>query len=156
MVIAIAPMVTLARLPSSFTPRDPCTDEYLQMIDSQLFEFRSGNTIGEFCYVQDLAGEGNSDLCNYYVLAQPSTSTRYSGWPRTPLRDGDRGTGCVKDDSSSFCFYYHAAYNLTQPERDSFCTNSPISNAASQLRHAIRNGACGELQCSHRTESELD
>lgn len=116
-------------------------DCYLGLSDEEIFHAFQGpqNKIGQYCYIR--VSEESNAACQYYVKAQPSALSNYKGWPRTPANDGDKGTGCV--GTSSSCYFLDTAYNLTESERDSFCTSNIVSNAAAQLRHAIQHHACG-------------
>ena len=122
------------------------------MSDEELFHSFQGaqNKIGQSCYVQ-IGSEDNA--CQYYVKARPSNVSNDNGWPRTPISDGDKGTGCV--GTSKSCYFLDTAYNLTESERDSFCTSNTVSNAAAQLRHAIQHHACDFQIVSNDQSSTL-
>jgi len=111
----------------------------LGLSDAKLYELASGGKkIGKYCYIHDPA----SGACNKYVKGRRSPTTGYDGVPRTTE---DKGTGCIKDDASSFCFFYDTTYPLTDAERSSMCTSNQVANAAAQLRYGIENGYCNDL-----------
>uniref|UniRef100_A0A7S0F569 Uncharacterized protein n=1 Tax=Craspedostauros australis TaxID=1486917 RepID=A0A7S0F569_9STRA len=123
---------------------DDAKEYYLSLSDEELFlNFRNKpHRLGDFCYVQ-VSAPSSSNACQFYVKAESSDITTYNGWPRT--FESDQGTGCVKNDDSSFCYFKDHRYSLSQNERNTMCTDSAQSNAAAQLRHAIHHNACGTL-----------
>lgn len=119
---------------------------YLAMSDAQLlFEALHPNTLfgigSHRCYIER-GGAGSA--CDVYVKTATIGSHSHRGWPRTT---GGLGTGCVKSPDFapkrvSHCYYNDPQYALTNAERASFCTNSGLTNAVNQLRHAINDGQC--------------
>lgn len=78
--------------------------------------------------------------CSSYVKSYTIGNNNYNGWPRNL---NDQGTGCVKSDSSRFCYFNDLEYNLTLVERRFMCKQNSIKNALAQLRHALCNNQCG-------------
>ena len=120
----------------------PC-QKYLDMSDEDLFFSASeGRRIGDYCRIKN----SPSAACDYYVMAEPSASTGYDGWPRTYE---DRGRGCVyHPEGKGKCFFSRDDYrHWPLEDRREMCAGNYVSNAAAQLRHAIANDACGG-ECS--------
>jgi hypothetical protein len=119
-------------------PPQPC-QEYLDMSDEDLFYAASeGRRVGDHCRVKNSPNAG----CDYYVVAQASSATGYDGWPRTY---DDRGRGCVyHPEGKGKCGYLKDDYrHWAMEERQAMCAGNYVANAATQLRHAIVNDACG-------------
>lgn len=80
---------------------------------------------------------------NACMQAYPPIVPGHDGWP---LNTDNMGTGCVKapdlPKGQSICFYARSEYSLTSGERAAFCTESGLTNAVAQLRHAVENGRC--------------
>ncbi|CAB9500544.1 expressed unknown protein [Seminavis robusta] len=148
--------VVLAKKPSSSSskktgdgpPPQPC-QKYLDMSDEDLFFSASeGRRIGDHCRIKN----SPSASCDYYVVAEPSATTGYDGWPRT---FEDRGRGCVyHPDGKGKCGYQKMDYrHWDETERTQMCAGNYVQNAAAQLRHAILNdrcgGSCSLPQCHH-------
>ena len=126
----------------------PC-QKYLDMSDEDLFYAASeGRRVGEFCGIKN----SPSGACDYSVISEPSPTTGYDGWPRNY---DDRGRGCVfHPEGKGKCVYLkdESYRHWNKDELRQMCAGSYVQNAAAQLRHAIRNDACGGAcslpQCS--------
>lgn len=121
---------------------NPCEEHYLALPDDDLWkEVTKGNYVGDHCQVHIEFGGHKS--CNYYAKGAPDPRTGNDGIPR---KNAGHGTGCIKDDTSRFCYLTtplaYQAYNLTFEERVSMCTEDVIANGAAQIRHGILNGLC--------------
>lgn len=119
-----------------------CEEHYLALSDNDLWkEVTTGNYVGDHCQIHiEFGGEKS---CNYYAKGAPDPRTGSDGIPR---KNSGQGTGCIKDDTSRFCYLTtplaYQAYNLTFEERVSMCTEDVIANGAAQIRHGILSGLC--------------
>lgn len=113
---------------------------YLSLSVDELYDQATkGNRVGE-CYI----AEAKSGFCDLYVKSAIQGASGDKGWPKTK---SNRGTGCVKapdyPKKIRRCFFLDSNYVLTEEERSPFCTEMGKTNAVAQLKHAIRNKACG-------------
>lgn len=111
-----------------------CDWEEHQPDDTLYWRLTGGRTIGGCAITPSTTG-----ACSLYAKSAVGGATGDRGHPKS--RD-NRGTGCVGNDA--FCYYRsQEEYDLTDGERGDMCTTNMRHNAVAQLRHAMRNGACG-------------
>ncbi|GAB0490053.1 hypothetical protein MMPV_001283 [Pyropia vietnamensis] len=113
-----------------------CYWEEHQSDDTLYWRLTEGRTIGG-CYIQT----GSAGVCSLYAKSAVPGATGDRGHPKNR---NNMGTGCVGNDN--FCFFRRAEYDLTDAERDDMCTADRRHNAVAQIRHAMRNGACGNCK----------
>lgn len=115
---------------------DACDWEEHQSDDALYWRLTEGRTIGG-CYIQS----STTGACTLYAKSAVEGATGDRGHPKS--RD-NLGTGCV--GTFAFCYFRSKEYDLTDAERDDMCTDNMRHNAVAQLRHAMRNGACGDCE----------
>eukprot|EP00737_Agarophyton_chilense_P004682 gb/GEZJ01006109.1/.p1 GENE.gb/GEZJ01006109.1/~~gb/GEZJ01006109.1/.p1 ORF type:complete len:145 (-),score=14.10 gb/GEZJ01006109.1/:167-601(-) len=113
---------------------------YLSLSPQALFAYGIKNEVGG-CYIS--LHTGSSGYCDMYVKTA-TTGNGYHGWPRNV---NDQGTGCVKAPEfprrRTYCWYQRSEYNNHPLSvRNTFCTNSGVTNAANQLKYAIEKDQC--------------
>lgn len=109
---------------------------YLSKSDDELWKIAKSQFIGKYCKI---VTSKQVSACRYYAKGRPLT---YNG---LPMATDGVGTGCIKDSADSFCYYHDPAYNLTQEEQRSMCTDSYVSNGAAQIRYGIRHQRCNDI-----------
>eukprot|EP00737_Agarophyton_chilense_P001353 gb/GEZJ01001519.1/.p1 GENE.gb/GEZJ01001519.1/~~gb/GEZJ01001519.1/.p1 ORF type:complete len:191 (-),score=22.71 gb/GEZJ01001519.1/:491-1063(-) len=120
-------------------------DYYLAMSNEDIWNSaRDGSRIGK-CYI---SSGGSGAHCDLYAKSAVKGIHGDYGWPKSTDK---RGTGCVRAPDFprkvGRCYYSDYVYNLPKDVVDSFCTGNGKNNAVAQIRHAIRNDACGLPQC---------
>lgn len=115
------------------------SNRYLNLPTLELYNLATKGNNVDGCYI----AEADHAACDLYVKSTISGADGDYGWPKSKNM---QGTGCVmhvkNSNDMNKCIFYNARYNLTQAERESFCTSNRIENAVAQLKHAIRNNAC--------------
>jgi len=121
---------------------------YLSLSDNALWDqLTNGNKVGQ-CYIHVSPGRG---ACYLYAKSAISGGRGDYGWPKAWVDGQRRGTGCVKapdlPKGVGTCYFSDPRYGLSQGVINSFCSNNGKSNALNQIRHALRNDACGLPKC---------
>lgn len=126
-----------ATRPYPYPSYHPCRLRALSSDATLYRRLTGGNRIGG-CYIQTSGG-----VCGLYAKSAIAGVAGDRGHPKN-RRNG--GTGCV--GTNSFCYFRSVRdYDLTSAERSDMCTSDRKRNAVAQIRHAMRNGACGT--CSY-------
>lgn len=130
--------------PVGWTPPQPTHAPYVSVCDYQehqsdetlWWRLTNGRSIGG-CSIQT----GSSSACTTYAKSAVPGATGDRGHPKS--RE-NTGTGCVRTGRD--CYFWGDDYELTDAERRDMCTADERHNAVAQIRHAIRNDACGDCE----------
>lgn len=91
------------------------------------------------CFIRTVQADDGVE--EHYVNTNTVGSEGHRGWPRNIK---DEGSGLVHNSARKTCSYTSTEFGTwTMQDRQEMCTSSVVTNAARQLRHAIRNGQCG-------------
>lgn len=132
-----------------------CKDsqQYMSLSNHALFEEASGGKKVGGCYIK----RNENGPCDIYVMTATVGASGDQGWPRNIRNEGN---GCVRapdfPNGFSKCLYVSADFsNWPLDNRQKFCSDSGIDNAAEQLRHAILNNHCDIPNCNSEPEDSL-